>query len=192
MRGDWDFSDRRWFSLALIGGGVVLLALWQYGIGRMWQLFILGPGAFMLFHALTAQNDDGVEMIFPGVIVSATGGLLLYQSLTSHWESWAYAWAMYPALAGFAMQYRAARLRRYSDEYVVGQNLMRYGLMALIGMAVVFEFAIFRSGSAQTIGLGLIGLGVLLFLTNNNKSSRRSTPVDFGDMMKAKKDKRKF
>lgn len=184
MRVNFDLSDRRWLSLALIGGGLLLLGLWQWGIGLVWPLFIVGPGAIMLYHALTAGSEGDEDMIFPGVIVTATGVLLLYQSVTGHWSSWAYAWAMYPALTGFAMQWRAARVKKYRHEYVTGQNMLRYGLMALVGLAIIFEFAIFNSGSAQVLGLGLVGLGVILLLGGK----RERTTVDFGDLMKPKND----
>ena len=139
----------------------------------------------MLFHALNARTTEDLDMIFPGVIVTATGALLLYQSITGHWASWAYAWAMYPALTGFAMQWRAARAKRYAHEYLIGQNMLRYGLMALVGLAVIFEFAIFNSGSAQVLGLGLVGLGLVLLLSGGKQNS---TTVDFGGLVKPKND----
>lgn len=185
MRVNFDLNDRRWTSLALIGGGMLLLGLWQWGIGLVWPLFIVGPGAIMLFHALNARTTEDLDMIFPGVIVTATGALLLYQSITGHWASWAYAWAMYPALTGFAMQWRAARAKRYAHEYLIGQNMLRYGLMALVGLTVIFEFAIFNSGSAQVLGLGLVGLGLVLLLSGGKQNS---TTVDFGGLVKPKND----
>lgn len=187
MHMNTDLSDRRSLSLLLIGGGILLLAFWQFGIGIVWPIFIIGPGAVMLYHALNAKTNDDIDMIFPGLIVTATGLLLFYQSVTGAWHSWSYAWAMYPALTGYAMQWRAARLEKYEDEYETGQNLFRYGLIALIGLAVVFEFAIFNTGSAGLVGLALIGAGIY-FLRNNSSDE----PVSFSTLIKPKNDKRKF
>lgn len=189
MPEQWNPNDRRWTSFLLIGGGLLLLGLWQYGIGLVWPLFVVVPGLIFLYHALTGETRDSTDMIFPGVIISATGLLLLYQSLTGHWASWAYAWAMYPAAAGFAMQWRALRVKAYRHEYVIGRNLLRYGSLALVGMAVIFEFAIFRSGSAQMLGAGLVLIG-LLTLVGSGKGSGRT--VDFGGLMKAKNGKAKL
>lgn len=189
MSEQWNLNDRRFASLLLIGGGIGLLAVWQYGIGLIWPMFIVVPGLIFLYHALTGETRDSAEMIFPGVIVSATGLLLLYQSITGHWESWAYAWAMYPAAVGFAMQWRAVRVPSFRHEYVIGRNMMRYGLFGLVGLAIVFEVAIFRSGSAQILGIGLVTIGLALLLGGGNRSPRR---VDFGDLVKPKNDKAKF
>jgi hypothetical protein len=190
MPQNWDLNDRRLTSLLLIGGGLLLLGFWQYGIGVVWPLFIVGPGLIFLYHATTGTSRESADMIFPGVILTATGGLLLYQSITGHWESWAYAWAMYPAAAGYAMQWRAARVSAFRHEYVIGRNMLRYGLMALIGMAVIFEFAIFRSGSAQMLGIGLVLIGLVTLVSNNKRSPRET---DFGDLLKRKNDsKAKF
>lgn len=190
MPQNWDLNDRRLTSLLLIGGGLLLLGFWQYGIGLVWPMFVVGPGLVFLYHAFTGTSRDSADMIFPGVILTATGALLLYQSLTGHWASWAYAWAMYPAAVGFAMQWRAARVNAYRHEYVVGQNLLRYGLMALIGLAAVFEFAIFRSGSAQAFGIGLVLIGLVTLVSNNKRAPRET---DFSDLVKPKNDsKAKF
>jgi hypothetical protein len=97
---------------------------------------------------------------------------------------------MYPAAAGYAMQWRAARVSAFRHEYVIGRNMLRYGLMALIGMAVIFEFAIFRSGSAQMLGIGLVLIGLVTLVSNNKRSPRET---DFGDLLKRKNDsKAKF
>ena len=92
---------------------------------------------------------------------------------------------MYPALTCFSMQWRAARAKRYAHEYLIGQNMLRYGLMALVGLTVIFEFAIFNSGSAQVLGLGLVGLGLVLLLSGGKQNS---TTVDFGGLVKPKND----
>lgn len=184
MSENWNLNDRRWTSLLLIGGGLLLLGVWHYGIGVVWPLFVVGPGVIFLYHALTGTSRDSVDMIFPGTIVTATGAVLLYQSITGHWTSWAYAWAMYPALAGFSMQWRAARVSGYQHEDIIGRNLLRYGVLALVGFAVLFEFAIFRSGSAQMIGIGLIVVG----LASLAGGRRARVPAAYADLAKHKND----
>lgn len=183
MPQNWDLNGRRLTPLLMIGGGLLLLALWQYGIGLLWPLFIAVPGVIFLYHAMTGTSSESADMIFPGAILTATGGLLLYQSLTDHWESWAYAWAMYPAVAGYAMQWRATRVKRFRAEYVVGRNMLRYGLMSLVGMGVLCEFVFFRNGNAQVLGVGLVVVGLLMLVANNRRAPHET---DFSDLIKPK------
>ncbi|MBK9124757.1 MAG: hypothetical protein IPM16_16775 [Chloroflexi bacterium] len=186
MTNRFDFDTKGILPYLLIGGGIALLFLWQYGIGTLWPLFVLIPGVVLLYRALTGRDRESVDMIFPGTIVTATGLILFYQSLSGHWESWAYIWAVYPILTGFAMRWRGERVSKYEHEIRIGNDMMRYGAMGLVGAVVFFEVLIFRSVNVQFIGIGLIALGVI-YLVATRRNIARTTA--FSDLVgKAKND----
>lgn len=98
------------FGIALIvlGGGVLLAratgvdiftAIGAWG----WPFFIIVPGLVLLALSLVPARPHGIGLATAGAIVTAVGVLLLYQSRTGHWESWAYAWTLLPAAAGLAL-----------------------------------------------------------------------------------------
>ena len=91
--------------LVVIGAGALLLR--QLGFDLFdavgpwsWPFFVIVPGVVLLGAALMPAPPKGLGFAVAGSIVTAIGGLLLYQSRTDHWESWAYAWAVIPMAGG--------------------------------------------------------------------------------------------
>ncbi len=62
-----------------------------------WPLIVVGVGLFLLVFGLLVGAPG---MAVPAAIVFGIGGLLYWQNLTGHWESWAYAWALIPGFVG--------------------------------------------------------------------------------------------
>lgn len=156
---------------------IVLGAMFLFGqlfnislIGIFWPFFIILPGAGFLYAAL--RGDRKVSgLAVPGAFITGTGGILLYQSLTGHWESWAYVWTLYALFLGWALSFMA---ERGGDESLmkVGQGFTRFGTMAFIGFWFLFEVLIFGGGgflSNLAMPLVLIGLGI--FMLSRPKTS---------------------
>lgn len=192
MTNRFNFDTKGILPYLLIGGGIALLFLWQYGIGTLWPLFVLIPGVILLYRALTGSDRESIDMIFPGTIVTATGLILFYQSLSGHWESWAYIWAVYPILTGFAMRWRGERVAKYEHEIRIGNDMMRYGAMGLVAAVVFFEALIFRSVNVQFIGIGLIALGVIYLVATRRSASRTTAFSDLVGKAKNDGEKAKF
>ncbi|NWG16813.1 MAG: hypothetical protein HXY41_09270 [Chloroflexi bacterium] len=155
-------------ALVLIGLGVLFLLaqVFNFSIfGTLWPFFVIIPGAaFLYFAGQGDKNQSGLAI--PGAIITGTGVILLYQNVTGHWESWAYAWLLYPVFLGMALQYMG---RRSGDQgaYQSGRGLVRWGGIAFIAGAVLFELVIFGRGGflgSFALPLLLIGVGVLLLL----------------------------
>ena len=96
-----DFGMRRGSgSAAVLGALLVLLGLFflagQYlnlDIGRYgWPVYVIGPGLALVILGLTQRHGSGLTIA--GSIVTITGFILLFQTITDAWASWAYAWAL--------------------------------------------------------------------------------------------------
>lgn len=124
----------------LIGIGLMIL------IGGLWPLFILLPGLALIF-AATQGGKSSTGLIFPGAVIAGTGAILFVQNLTGHFESWAYAWTLYPVFVGLAMRYHGERTGK-RDEVDTGKTMVKNALMAFAGFALFFELLIFQSLSA--------------------------------------------
>ena len=135
-----------------VAWGITALALLILFGGGLWPLFIMLPGLIFVYAA--HNNDTG--LIFPGAIITGTGLLLLYQSVTGHWASWAYAWTLYPVMVGYALRWQGTQTGN-EDEIATGRNLMTYGLMVFAVMALFFEILIFSGVSLWL----LLGAGVI-------------------------------
>jgi len=121
---------------------VAILALLIFFGGGLWPLFILLPGMGLIYAAQTGERGAS-GLIFPGAIIAGTGALLLYQSITGHWASWAYAWTLYPVFVGMAMRFNGDRMG-INKEVEVGDGLVKYGLIAFATLALMFEIVIFN------------------------------------------------
>jgi len=94
----------------LVAAGAGAFAMQQAGlsIGDLvgdagWPFFVIVPGLVLLLAALLITPPRGLGFAIAGSIVTTVGLVLLYQSSTDTWESWAYVWALIPGAAGVAM-----------------------------------------------------------------------------------------
>lgn len=130
----------------IIGIALVLLgALWlaarfiNIDLSRIpWPFYIVVPGVVIFLFSLAARDRGGEGLAIAGGVVTMVGLISLYQDLTGHWESWAYAWALV-APGG------------------VGLGLLLFGLLAgRLRLAV-------NGGRALLAGLGLFLAGAVFF-----------------------------
>lgn len=151
------------FAYGLIGLGLLFLGsmVFGYGMGDLWPFFIIVPGVVLFMSA--QRHNDAAGLAVPGAIVTGTGMILLYQNMTGHWESWAYAWALYPVFTGMGLVMMGQDAQ---NESMInsGKGSIRWGLIAfMIGWAF-FEGMIFNSGGLRGILLPvvLIAGGVIM------------------------------
>jgi len=161
------------FGLLLIALGALELAFRAFGIDviggiadRGWPLFVIVPGLVLLALSIVPEPPKGAGFAIAGSIVTTIGGLLLYQSSTGDWESWAYLWAAIPLAAGTAMTvYGLATATR---------GLIRGGLTlaTIAGLLLVLGTWLFRGLIVGDRFVGMdggwpifvIGIGVVLLL----------------------------
>lgn len=176
-------NDRSvWYGRAL---GIVLIVLgalaligqvFHLNIGPyLWPLFIIVPGVLLFLFAVTVGGGLGEALAMLSGLVVSVGVLLLYQSVTGHWASWAYAWALVaPTGVGLAtVLYGGVK----GPDALVrqGLSLVRIGLLITAVGLIFFELVLNISGfGIDFIGWPIlfIGLGVILLL--RGLLSRRS------------------
>jgi hypothetical protein len=97
------------------------------------------------------------------------GVVLLLQSITGAWASWAYAWALVaPTGPGLGM-WLVGTLKNRAQLVKSGSNLIRVGLIIFVVAAAFFELLIGISGSGlNRYGLPLLLIMVGLFLLARN------------------------
>ncbi len=83
-------------SILIFLGLMVLLAQGFPGFnfwGTLWPVFIIALGA-VFFVGMLAGGRSAAGLAIPGSIITVIGLMLLVQSLTGYWESWAYSWTV--------------------------------------------------------------------------------------------------
>jgi hypothetical protein len=102
-----------------------------------WPFFIILPGLAMLALALFGPVSV-VAFAIPGMVVSGTGMILLFQSMTDRWETWAYLWALYPIFVGVAMTLMASRTGNTALA-AAARRVTLIGAALTLGFGVFFE-----------------------------------------------------
>lgn len=170
-------------AITLIGLGVLFLAgqIFNFSIlSVLWPFFVILPGAAFLYFAFTG-GKGAVGLSVPGSVVTGTGLILLYQSLTGHWESWAYVWTLYPVFVGLALTFMGGRTGD-SGTYNAGRGLVRWGGIAFLVAAAFFEFVIFSGGGflgSLALPVLLIGIGAMMLFGRGlgNRKAKNSDVV---------------
>lgn len=135
-------------GIVLVGLGALFLLGQLFGFSMMqflWPFFVIVPG-LLFFVGMVLGGKQAGPLAIPGSIVTMTGLLLLYQSVTGHWESWSYAWALvFPTSVGVGLLINGAwsdieRLRQTGMKWITG------GLVVFLLAGIFFELLIGISG----------------------------------------------
>jgi hypothetical protein len=165
----------------LIGAILLLGQFVRFDIGRYgWPFFVIAPGVVILFVALTARGAVSEGLAILGSIITVTGLILLFQNLTDHYESWAYAWALvFPGAAGFGMILYGLTAGRPGNVRA-GTRVLGIGVLIFLLGAAFFEGVIgiggyqFDRSVGVVLGAVIIALGALMLILNLTSSRRDS------------------
>lgn len=151
------------FGLMFIGGQLLNIRIGRF----IWPFFIIAPGAMLLSFSFSKKVANGEPLAILGSMTTTLGLMLLYQSVTGHWASWAYAWALLaPTSVGAGLWLYGSRKDR-PDMVSSGKTVVTVGLIIFLVGAVFFEMLI---GISQLGGILipviLIGLGGFLLFKN--------------------------
>jgi hypothetical protein len=170
-REPWSRSAAVAVGLLLVVVGLVFLVVqWSdlrlpFDLSRLgWPLYIIVPGVVLLVAGLLTGAESGVGLATAGGIVTTVGLILAYQESTSHWASWAYAWALVaPGSVGASMLLWAA-LHGRGGLIRGGLSALAVGLvMFLVGFAF-FEGVLSIGGDRGIAPLGRQALPAALIL----------------------------
>ena len=178
-------------GITLVGLGIffLLAQVFNFNIwGALWPLFVVLPGAAFLYAAYTGDKSKA-GLAVPGAIVTGTGLILLAQNITDHWESWAYAWTLYPVFLGLALTFMGRRTGETNTEKT-GQGFIRWGGMAFIIGAAFFELVVFDHGAFGNLLMPilLIGAGIWI-MYRRSADTEKAKPVYTGAGMMGTKAK---
>ncbi len=162
-------------ALIVLGGLFLINQFLSISIGRfIWPFFILIPG-IGLFVAVYNGGKETAGLAIPASVVSMVGLILLVQSITDHWGSWAYAWSLiFPTSIGLGMYIYGIR-GEDDDTKQRGRGMLRTGLILFIILAAFFEMIFAASGSMVSRifwPVLIILLGLYLILRRGGLLSR--------------------
>lgn len=147
--------------LFIVLGGFFLLAQstgWL-GLGwKLWPLLVLVAGlAFVLPLVIWwPKRAQLAGLVVPGTILAGNGLMMLYQSLTGNWGSWAYAWALEPIFVALGLFFLYLLTNRPQGLLVAAAIVGGIGLLLFVIFASAFGGVIRFVGPVLLIALGLV------------------------------------
>lgn len=159
--------SNRGLGIALVVIGALVLAVQMMDLQAFgWTLFVIVPGVAMLAIAFLG-NRNAAGLAVPGSIVTTVGLILLVQSATSTFHTWAYAWGLVIAATGFGAFLHAA-LRAEEAEQRSSLKLAGIGLALFAGFGAFFELFVFGGLAGwvwrYALPIGLIVAGIALLV----------------------------
>ncbi|MBN1303105.1 MAG: hypothetical protein JXA13_01625 [Anaerolineales bacterium] len=106
---------------------------WRY----TWPFTIIGFGLLFFVGMLAGGKSTGALAI-PGSIITTIGGMLFYQNLSGHWESWAYGWTVILMSVGAGILIMGV----YQDKGEARQSglkVIKLGLILFVIFGAFFE-----------------------------------------------------
>ncbi|NJL95911.1 MAG: hypothetical protein HC915_20365 [Anaerolineae bacterium] len=153
-------------------GFIALGLMFLLGVARFWPLFVIVPGLACLVPYYRGGRQ-GAYWAVPGALLVGTGLLLMFQSLTDYWESWAYAWTLLGVFIGVGLRMMGERLENASLRQVGRWMAIVSGaaFLTIGGLVLVLTSALLR----LLLMLAFFAAGVFLLWQVFGK--RRTAPV---------------
>jgi len=144
-------------GLSLVGNLFLSTQAW-----RMWPLVVLLAGLALTAPGFLALSRPGFGAFFmPGIPVLATGGILMFASITGNWEIWALAWPLVvlAVALGFGLSAIFMRVAGLAiPAIIIGVNGLVLAFCNITGLWGAW--AILWPLEPLAVGLGLLVVGI--------------------------------
>lgn len=144
-------------GLSMVGNLFLSTQAW-----RMWPLVVLAAGIALTAPGLLAISRPGFGAFFmPGIPVLATGGILMFASITGNWGIWALAWPLVvlAVALGFGLSAIFMRVAGLAiPAIIIGANGLVLAFCNTTGLWGAW--AILWPIEPLAIGLGLLVVGI--------------------------------
>ena len=154
--------------LIILGCLALVDQIFNIHVGRyIWPFFIIVPGLLIFYSATRTEYGPGEPFAMLGAMVTMVGLILLFQSLTGLWASWAYAWALVaPTSVGLGQLMYGAQSGQHNMTKS-GTTLINIGLIMFFIGVIFFELILNISGFGRNPILWavvFIGAGIVVLL----------------------------
>ena len=148
------------FGLMALAGQFLRIMDW----GFVWPFIVIGLGS-LFFLGMVAGGRQAAALAIPGSIISGIGLILLFQTITDHWESMSYFWALILLFVGVGI-YIMGWYGGDANQKKSGLGVMKVGFILFIIFGAFFEM-IFSSFGNIVFPVLLILLGIYLVLNRS-------------------------
>jgi hypothetical protein len=135
--------------------------------GRRWPGGETALGGLLVLLGLGLATPGRVGEVLAGVggVVTMAGLVLLVQNATDQFDTWAYAWSLVFLVGAGLGRWLTGAVRGRHDLATSGRGLISIGLVAFVGLAVLFELVVGIGEEGRPAGAaGRYAVAVVLIL----------------------------
>lgn len=143
----------------------------RFDWGLLWPFMVIGFGS-LFFLAMIAGGKQSAAFAIPGSIISGIGLVLLFETLTDHWESMSYFWTLIIMFVGIGI-YIMGWYGGDTNQKQAGQRVMRIGFILFVIFGALFELS--SSSHNLIFPILLILLGLYLIASRSGLFSRKDS-----------------
>lgn len=131
--------------------------------GLLWPFIVIGLGS-LFFLAMIVGGRQSAAFAIPGSIISGIGLVLLFETITGHWESMSYFWTLIIMFVGIGI-YIMGWYSGDANQKRAGWGVMKVGFILFVIFGAIFE--LFTSADNFIFPVLLIMLGLYLILSRS-------------------------
>ena len=130
---------------------------------QYWPFFVIRLGGMFLLSAILTRNGG---LAIPGSIIGGIGGILYWQTLTGHWEAWAYVWTLIPGFIGVGILIAGLLDRERPHFDSGGLVLIAFSVLGFMIFGNMFGALFgFNFDMGTLWPLFLIGIGAIMLIS---------------------------
>jgi hypothetical protein len=159
-------------ALALVAELTKSFSFWS----TFWPFILVGIGV-IFFVGMFAGGKSTAGLAIPGAVFVGIGLMMFIQNLTSHWESWSYAWTVIIMFVGVGITIMGMWAR---DEHQrrAGLRVLNIGVVMFVIFGAFFEMMFNNAPYAQIFfPIALIALGGYLVVVRSGMLGHRESEV---------------
>ncbi|HSB01951.1 MAG TPA: hypothetical protein VLE49_14975 [Anaerolineales bacterium] len=139
------------FGLIALAGQFLRVTDW----GFIWPLVVIAFGS-LFFLGMVAGGRQSAALAIPGSIISGIGLVLLFESITDHWESMSYFWTLIILFVGMGI-YIMGWYGGDAGQKQSGWRVMKVGFVLFVIFGAFFELIFSSNGIIFPVLLILLG-----------------------------------
>jgi len=142
----------------------------------LWPFIIIAIGG-VFFVTMFAGGKNSAALAIPGSIVGGVGLVMLFQSLTQHWETISYFWTLIILFIGTGitiMGWHAGDIKQKES----GLRVMKIGFILFIIFGMFFEMVFSNYGNSLFPSLLIVAGAYLVISRSGLLGSRKNESTD--------------
>ncbi len=165
-------------ALIFIGLLSIVSRLLGYSLGHfLWPFFIIVPGLLALYGGMKTSDSGSQALLIIGSIITITGVVLFFQTITGLWASWSYAWALVAPTGVGVGEWIYGNKTANEAKKASGKKVIWIGMILFLVGLIFFELILHVSGTGPGylgVAIAFVVIGILFLVFSFMKPKKNN------------------